>query len=79
MTAEINEAGEERYSDLFYSKMMTDKFGAKIRFCGPWKKWVIWDGSRWKKDDENLIYQMGIDTFKGVYKKSIENNKDDHL
>ncbi|MEA1910994.1 MAG: hypothetical protein U9N32_04850, partial [Spirochaetota bacterium] len=27
VTAEINEAGEERYSDLFNAKMMTDNFG----------------------------------------------------
>ncbi|MEA1910993.1 MAG: phage/plasmid primase, P4 family, partial [Spirochaetota bacterium] len=49
----------------------------EIRFCGPWKKWVIWDGSRWKRDDENLIYQMGINTIKGMYKKSIANKTKD--
>jgi len=77
VTAEINEAGEERYSDLFNAKMMTGKHGSEIRFCGPWKKWVIWDGSKWKRDDENLIYQMGINTIRGMYKKSIPNKTKD--
>jgi putative DNA primase/helicase len=77
VTAEINEAGEERYSDLFNAKMMTREYGSEIRFCGPWKKWVIWDGRRWKRDDENLIYQMGIDTIRGMYKKSIPNKTKD--
>ncbi len=71
--ADMHEAGEERYSDLFNSKMMTREYGSEIRFCAPWKKWIIWDGMRWKKDDGNLIYQMAIDTIKGMYKKAIAN------
>ena len=71
--ADMHEAGEERYSDLFNSKMMIEECGSEIRFCAPWKKWIIWDSMRWKKDDGNLIYQMAIDTIKRMYKKAIAN------
>ncbi|MCK5200364.1 MAG: hypothetical protein KAR21_18535, partial [Spirochaetales bacterium] len=64
--------GEERYSDYFNAKMMIDDCGTEIRYCAPWKKWVIWDGRRWKVDNENLIYQMAMDTVRGMYNKALE-------
>lgn len=29
-------------------------YGNKMRFCHPWDKWLIWDGSRWRKDDRGM-------------------------
>src|SRR5579864_1837696 len=26
--------------------------GADLRFCHPWKKWLCWDGQRWREDDQ---------------------------
>ncbi|MCK5672624.1 MAG: hypothetical protein KAH95_04570, partial [Spirochaetales bacterium] len=63
--------GEERYSDYFNAKMMIDDCGSEILFCAPWKKWVIWDSRRWKVDNENLIYQMAMDTVRGMYNKAL--------
>ena len=74
-----HKAGEERYSDLFNAKMMIDDCGSEIRFCGPWKKWVIWDGSRWKRDDGNLIYHMAMDTIKEMYNKALLNKTTDEI
>ncbi len=59
---DMHRDGEERYSDLFNAKMMISEYGTKIRFCAPWKKWVIWDGRRWKVDNENFIFQMAMNT-----------------
>jgi len=28
-----------------------------LRFCHPWKKWLIWDGTRWRVDDTGEIYR----------------------
>jgi putative DNA primase/helicase len=25
--------------------------GADLRYCHPWKKWLCWDGQRWREDD----------------------------
>ena len=64
--------GEERYSDYYNAKMMIADYGTEILYCAPWKKWVIWDGRRWKVDNENLIYQMAMDAVRGMYNKALE-------
>lgn len=65
--------GEERYSDYFNAKMMISDYGTEIRYCAPWKKWIIWDGRRWKVDNENLIFQMAMDTIREMYNKALAN------
>ena len=69
--------GEERYSDYFNAKMMISDYGSVIRYCAPWKKWVIWDGRRWKVDNENLIFQMAMDTIREMYNKALANKTGD--
>ncbi|MCK5154658.1 MAG: hypothetical protein KAQ93_09900, partial [Spirochaetales bacterium] len=70
---DMHRDGEERYSDLFNAKMMISEYGTKIRFCAPWKKWVIWDGRRWKIDNENFIFQMAMNTVREMYNKALKN------
>ncbi len=75
--ADRHRDGEARYSDLFNAKMMIGEYGSKIRFCAAWKRWLIWDGRRWRGDDGNIIYQMAIDTIKRMYSKALENKTGD--
>ena len=69
--------GEERYSDYFNAKMMISDYGSVISYCAPWKKWLIWDSRRWKVDNENLIFQMAMDTIRGMYHKALANKTGD--
>ena len=75
--SERHRDGEERYSDLFNSNMMISIYGNDIRFCSPWKRWLVWDSTRWKADDGNIVYQMAIDTVKKMYSKALENRTED--
>ena len=69
--------GEERFSDLFNSKMLISEYGSEIRLCSAWKKWLIWDGKRWKTDEGNIVYQMAINTIKKMYRRALENKTED--
>jgi len=31
------------------------KFGEEIRHCYPWKKWLVWDGKRFRRDDAGRV------------------------
>jgi len=70
---DMHRDGEERYSDLFNARMMISEYGTEIRFCASWKKWVIWDGRRWKIDNENFIFQMAMNTVREMYNKALKN------
>jgi putative DNA primase/helicase len=30
---------------------MAREHGEDLRHCFPWKKWLVWDGRRWRQDD----------------------------
>ena len=34
------------------AKRLVARFGDVMRWCEPWGKWLVWDGKRWKVDDE---------------------------
>jgi putative DNA primase/helicase len=34
------------------ARRVAGEYAGRIRWCDPWSKWLIWDGRRWKLDDE---------------------------
>lgn len=51
-------ATPEGQTDLANARRLVDAFGSKIRFCHPWNKWLIWDGTRWQIDDTGAIQRL---------------------
>jgi P4 family phage/plasmid primase-like protien len=37
-------------SDLGNARRLVKDHGLDLRYCHPWKKWLAWDGGRWKLD-----------------------------
>jgi putative DNA primase/helicase len=38
-------------TDLANGRRLVARHGDKLRWCDPWHKWLVWDGTRWKVDD----------------------------
>jgi putative DNA primase/helicase len=51
---DISEPGGR--TDDANAKRFVLRFGRKTRWCAPWKKWLVWDGRRWKPDDTERIW-----------------------
>lgn len=32
----------------------------KLRYCHPWRTWLVWDGSRWKPDDNGEVTRLSL-------------------
>ncbi len=58
------------FSDFFNAAMMIDDWGRDIRFCSPWKKWLIWDDCRWKVDELRVIWDMGKLSIESMVEKA---------
>ena len=43
------------------------KHGNDLRYCHPWKTWLVWDGTRWAKDSDGEIVRRAKDTVKSIY------------
>jgi hypothetical protein len=35
---------------------------SKAMYCGPWRKWLVWDGARWEIDDSGSVIMLAKET-----------------
>jgi hypothetical protein len=43
-------------TDLGNAERLIDRKGDDLHYIFPWKKWLVWDGTRWVQDDCGLVY-----------------------
>ncbi|MDA3955460.1 phage/plasmid primase, P4 family, partial [Oceanispirochaeta sp.] len=60
----------ETFSDFFNARMMIEDWGEDIRYCAPWKKWLIWDSQRWLCDELGAIYELGEKSINSLFEKA---------
>lgn len=46
------------------------KFGRNIRYCFPWKNWLIWNDKFWEKDATGKIMRMAKGTVRSISKEA---------
>ena len=56
------------FSDLANAELMVKWFGPDLRYCHTWRKWLVWDGKRWKVDDTGAVVRQAADTVHSLYK-----------
>jgi putative DNA primase/helicase len=62
--------GALKLNESFNARMMVEDHGEEIRYCGPWKVWLIWDGRVWSADKTNRIYALAEETLVLMRKKA---------
>ena len=64
-----------RYDDLANAERFLHFVGEDLLYLAEAKRWLIWDRTRWKFDDEEFVFQLAIDFARNLY--SPENCRDD--
>jgi putative DNA primase/helicase len=41
-----------------------------LRYCHPWKKWLVWDDQRWHPDDDGAVYRLARLTINDMYQQA---------
>lgn len=54
--------GPRAMTDIANGKRLIRDHGKDIRYCHPWKKWLVWDGKRWKTDDTGEVSRRAKET-----------------
>ncbi len=62
-------AGKEQFTDLTNAELFVKAYKDRIRYCMPWKKWLIWDDTTWRPDECGEIYALCKDFLRGLYIK----------
>ncbi|MBF0098224.1 MAG: hypothetical protein HQM04_15410 [Magnetococcales bacterium] len=62
-------------SQFGLSSRLVRKFGDKIRYCQPFKKWFIYNSKKWQEDQTDIMMKYAKETVRGIYQESA--NSDD--
>src|SRR5215207_9290983 len=57
-------------TDLGNAARLVHRHGRDLRYCWLWRKWLVWDGKRWVKDDTGEVYRLAKDTVANIYQEA---------
>jgi putative DNA primase/helicase len=55
------------WTDLGNARRVVERHGADLRYCHPWKSWLVWDGRRWAEDQTAEVVRRVKETQKALY------------
>jgi putative DNA primase/helicase len=55
------------HTDYGNAERMAKDHGEEIRYCHPWKRWLVWDGRRWCLDDSGEVQRRAKLTARMIY------------
>lgn len=59
----------EHLTELGNAKRLVRLHGQNIRYCFPWRKWLVWNGIRWLLDDVGVVIQLAKDVVTKIYQE----------
>jgi putative DNA primase/helicase len=65
------EAGESEPSfsltDTGNAERLVKRHGQQLRYCHPWRAWLVQDGKRWRLDDSGEVVRRAKETGRSIY------------
>lgn len=63
-------------TDLGNAERLVAKYGDRIRYCTPRKRWLGWDGKRWRWDETGFVHRLAKRTVRAIYGEAAEASDD---
>ena len=74
----VPEGATQHYlTDLGNAERFVDDHGERVRYCGPRKKWFVYDGERWIPDNTGEVERLMKATVRRIYAEAAEEPNDD--
>jgi len=64
-------------TDVGNAERLTGLFGEEIRYCYERKRWLVWDGKRWREDPGDGMVQRAKAAVKTIYSEAANASDDD--
>ncbi|MCH7809509.1 MAG: ATPase, partial [Chloroflexi bacterium] len=58
-------------SDTGNAKRFVLRHGSDVRFCHPWRRWLVWNGRCWVRDNTGEILRRGKRTVEIMYEEAL--------
>ena len=56
-----------RLTDQGNAERFVRRHGRNVRYCHPTKTWLVWTGSRWRRDDTAEVVRLAKETVRGLF------------
>lgn len=66
------QSDEIHNTDMGNSERLVKKWGASLKYCFAWKRWLVWDEYRWMPDETGAIIQCAKETIRGIHAEVAE-------
>jgi putative DNA primase/helicase len=53
-------------TDLGNAERLVARYGRNLHYCHPWRKWLVYDGRRWKVDDIGAVRRRARKTARSI-------------
>jgi P4 family phage/plasmid primase-like protien len=57
-------------TDLGNSERFIAQQGENVRYCYPWRKWLVWTGVRWERDESGRTHKLAKETVRTIYREA---------
>jgi putative DNA primase/helicase len=58
-------------TDLGNARRLVERHGRDLRYCHPWKKWLVFDGQRWREDATAEVVRRAKETQGDLLARSV--------
>ena len=63
-------------NDIGNSEHFVRKHRDSLRYCAAWKKWLCWDGARWKLDDDDSVMRLAKEVVREIFNDALNGDDD---
>ena len=54
-------------TDIGNADRFVDRYGAVVKYCYEWEKWLVWDGRRWIIDADAELTKLAHIVIRSIY------------
>jgi putative DNA primase/helicase len=59
-------------TDLGNAERFVAVHGEDVRYCYPWRKWVVRTGPRWERDEAGRVHRLAKERVRGIYREAAD-------
>jgi P4 family phage/plasmid primase-like protien len=64
-------------TDLGNAERFVAHYGKDARYCYPWRKWLVWTGARWERDEAGQVHRLAKETVRSIYREASDAEEED--
>ena len=64
-------------TDLGNAERFVTDHGEGVRYCYPWRRWIVWTGARWERDEAGRVHRLAKEAVRGIYREAADAEDED--